>query len=60
MKEALKKLAYALGLLLWAGGVICILIAIIKTKVLVPIISAILVSLMSIPSAIYLFGKLTE
>lgn len=60
MKNVLKKVLLLLALLLWAGGLICILVVIIKTKALVPIMSAILIGLMSLPSAIYFFGELTE
>ena len=45
--NAFKKIACLLGLILWAGGVVCSLIYVFAGKALVPIIAVLLVCVMS-------------
>ena len=60
MKNVLKKVACLIGLLLWAGGVICSLIYVFAGKALIPILAVVLVCVMSFFAAKKLYELMTS
>lgn len=58
--DVLKKIACMLGLLLWAGGLVCALILVIGAKALVPILSVVVLGLMGIPAAKKMYDYLVS
>ena len=57
---ALKKIACLVGLLLWAGGLVCALILVIGAKALVPILSVVILGLMGFPAAKKMYDYLAS
>ncbi len=57
---ALKKIACLLGLLLWAGGLVCALILVIGAKALVPTLSVVVLGLMGFPAAKKLYDYMVS
>ena len=58
--DALKKIACLLGLLLWAGGLVCALILTIGAKALVPTLAVVLLGVMGFPTAKKLYDYITS
>lgn len=57
---ALKKIACLLGLLLWAGGLVCALILVIGAKALVPILSVVVLGVAGVPAAKKMYDYLVS